>query len=194
MLTQLPHQEDHTASNAFTFVVKLFNSFAYTFEVILHRNVGLRYADSNCLYSLFGLFLYVLFWPAHDLRPLVGFGCLFLFCHCVRRMQATRRRELGDQYHSFYCGDSLISPYVPLASEWQVKKVVEPLLMFTLAGFIGMWNEPLAVLVIIGSVSIFVTNAQVERRQRERVQAMHDAFLENRIAADRFRQQFGNND
>ena len=83
-------------------------------------------------------------------------------------------------------------PLLPWLTQWQVQRVLEPLLLVVAAGLLFPWNQPLAVLMAVGGVAILATNKQSDWRERERVQKMHDAYLENQRAAERFRHSFRN--
>lgn len=183
--------DDQSVGNLTPWIVRLLNGFAYLFEAILHRNIGLRYAESSGFMGGLGLLGFLVFWSKFPVGPLCAFGAVFLVCHAMQRFRARARRRHGDHIHSYYCGDALLVALLPFLNDWQVKAWVEPVLLLAAGFLFGIWNEPLAALCWMGALSLFLTNHTTDQRQQARVYAMHDAMIENRVTAEQFRQWFG---
>lgn len=185
------NHDDQSFDQTALWINRFLNGFAYLFEAILHRNVGLRYAEASGFTGGLGLIGFIVFWSDFHVGPLIAFGAVFLVCHAIQRFRAKARRRCGDHIHSRYCGDACLGRLIPFVNDWQVKTWVEPLLL-VFAGFaFGLWNEPLAALFWTGALSMFLTNHTTDQRQQARVYAMHDAMIENRVKAEQFRRWFG---
>lgn len=184
--------EDHSAQNLANALTRTLNAFAYLLEAIMHKNMGLRYVDACAPFALLILIFYPIFWPGHDLRAYTVFAGLFLIAHIGQRVRAWRRRINGDLCHSYYSGEARLGRYFPRMSERTLKRHVEPILMLVVGGVALHFDRPLGTLLTVSAFAMIITNEQQVRRERERVYAMHDAVLENQMAADRFRGWYGN--
>lgn len=183
--------EDNSTQNWVAALTRTLNAFAYLPEAMMHKNMGLRYVDACAPFALLILVFYPIFWPEHDLRAYMVFGGLFLLSHIGQRIGAYRRRVNGDTCHSFYTGEPLLWRFFSRMSERTLKRQVEPFLMLLVGGVTLYFDRPLGTLFMISAMAMIATNEQQMRRERERVYAMHDALLENQMAADRFRGWFG---
>ncbi len=183
--------EDNSAQNWANALTRTLNAFAYLSEAMIHKNMGLRYVDASAPFALLVLVFYPIFWQEHDLRAYTVFAGLFLLAHIGQRFKAYRRRVNGDVNHSYYAGDPLLWAWFPWMSGRTLRQHVEPFFVLLIGGIVVYFDRPLGVLFMVSAVAMNVTNEQQERRERERVHAMHDALLENQMAADRFRGWYG---
>lgn len=183
--------DGQAAENWLNVFSRTMNAFAYLTEAMIHKNMGLRYIDASIPFALGILVLYPIFWPENDQRAFLVFSALFVLSHIGQRFSAARRRVMGDRFHSFYTGESLLAGLFPRLSERAVKRHVEPLFVVLLGGIALYFDRPLGTLLMVSAGAMIATNEQQMRRERERVYAMHDALLENQMAADRFRGWYG---
>ena len=183
--------DGQAAENWLNFFSRTLNAFAYLTEAMIHKNMGLRYIDGSIAFALGILVLYPIFWPEHDQQTYLVFAGLFVLSHIGQRFSASRRRITGDRFHSFYSGEPLLAGLFPRLSERAVKRHVEPLFVILLGGIALYFDRPLGTLLMVSAGAMIATNEQQMQRERERVYAMHDALLENQMAAERFRGWYG---
>ena len=180
-------QEEKAAESCAWFLERVATSWPYVVEVMLHRRMGIRYLDSRCAFGLLVLLLYPLFWERYDLRPFMIFTAVFVFMHCAQRLKSAWMIRQGDVVHSYYDGYPLLLRLCPWVSEATFKRLVEPLIIGLVGIFTLEFDHPLAVFLIAAGVLHYMMNDREERRQRMRAMTMNDAWLDNQMAADRFR-------
>lgn len=191
MFSSSRSSEDNSAETTAAVLTRTVNAFAYLTEAMLHKNMGLRYADANILFSLGVLLIYAFFWPGHDLRPLGVFAYVFVVAHIWQRLAARGKRLRSDRPHSYYSGTSLLWRLFPWVTERTMKRLIEPWIVVIVGALSLSLDQPVGVLLMISGCAMMVSNEQASHREQEQAIAMHDAFLENRMVAERFRDQFG---
>ncbi|TWT45295.1 hypothetical protein RAS1_17170 [Phycisphaerae bacterium RAS1] len=170
-------------------------AFAVSVEVFLHRadSFGERYLGLQAGAALLLIFFWPVFCePHHDATPMIYFAGLFvLSCMLVRIRVFVRRRRGGPQPHARYSGTPELLHRFKRLDEVKVKQTVEPFLTFAIGAVMLNFSPPLGGYLMIASAGLLISNGQVAEYERRRVSDMHDAYLEQRGVAERFRDMRG---
>ncbi|TWT44392.1 MraY-like glycosyltransferase [Phycisphaerae bacterium RAS1] len=170
-------------------------AFAVSVEVFLHRadSFGERYLGLQAGASLLLIFFWpVLCEPHHDPTPMICFAGLFvLSCMLVRVRVFLRRRRGGPQPHTRYSGTPDLVHRFKRLDEVKVKQTVEPFMTFAIGAVILNFSPPLGGYLMIASAGLLISNGLAAEYERRRVSDMHDAYLEQRGVAERFRDMRG---
>lgn len=75
--------------------------------------------------------------------------------------------------------------------EVKVKQIVEPFLTFAVGAVMLEFSPPLGGYLMIASAGLLISNGLAAEYERRRVSDMHDAYLEQRGVAERFRDMRG---
>lgn len=170
-------------------------AFAVSIEVFLHRadSFGERYLGLQAGAAL----LLIFFWPVfcerhHDPTPMLCFAGMFvLSCMLVRVRTFLRRRRGGPQPHTRYSGTPELVHRFKRLDEVKVKQTVEPFMTFAIGGVVLNFSPPLGGYLMIASAGLLISNGLAAEYERRRVSDMHDAYLEQRGVAERFRDMRG---
>lgn len=170
-------------------------AFAVSVEVIWHRadTFGERYLGLQAGAALLLIFFWpVLCEPHHDPAPMFCFAGLFvLSCMLVRVRVFLRRRRGGPQPHTRYSGTPELLQRFKRLDEGKVKQTVEPFLTFIVGAIMLNFSPPLGGYLMIASAGLLISNGLAAEYERRRVSDMHDAYLEQRGVAERFRDMRG---
>jgi hypothetical protein len=159
-------------------------------EVFLHqpRSFGERYLGLQAGAAMLLLLLYPAFWQGHDIEPLFVFlGAFVVMCACVGARVSERRRNGGPQPHTFYAGRPHLMRLAGRIDEAKVKSVIEPVLVLVVGGLIKNVNEPLGSYLLFAGVGLLISVNAMLAYERKRALDMHDAFMDQRNIAERFR-------
>jgi prepilin signal peptidase PulO-like enzyme (type II secretory pathway) len=172
----------------------LVDSWAVSVVIFLRSGFGVRYSGSQgaMVLLIVPMFLF-LTPPAHDPRPLCWFLGAYLVMWVFARLGALRRRATGDTTHSYYSGWPRLMAIFRFLSESTVKQYVEPVLVALLGAWIGNYNAPLGIYLVVAAVCMAVASLQDELALRRRVMEMNDAVSEQRVIAEQFREMQGDN-
>ncbi|MBX3396697.1 MAG: hypothetical protein KF841_15175 [Phycisphaerae bacterium] len=186
----MPDHREETR-NAFGILVFIARAMAVTVEVFLHRadSFGERYLGLQVI----GGMVMIVFWPilcdpGYPPEPLLIFLATFILM-CVAVRLRTNRRITRDcpQPHSRYNGTPRLMRITGITSEVTVKRVVEPIVMWLTGAFMLSVSPPLGGYLMVTAGSLFITNSLTDGYERRRAVDMHDAYLEQRNVAERFR-------
>ena len=172
----------------------LIESWAISVEVFIRKGFGVRYVGSKGAMVLLIVPMVIIFFSQeHDPRPLCWFLLAYLVMCVFRRVGALRRQTLGDTTHSFYSGRPRLMGLFRFLSEVTVKQFVEPLFVALTGAFIGNYNAPLGMYLLIAAACVGVSVFNSEMSVRRRVMEMTDAVNEQQVVAERFREIQGDN-
>jgi hypothetical protein len=143
------------------------------------------------------LVMMLLWWMAtHDDFMLLWIG-FWLLCFIKRRAEAVRLAKNGARIHSHYDG----WPFDAIRfarSERAAKMMVEPILVGILGGFLfwvyqenGWRPTGLPYFVLSGVVTLPFVEMVKQTAWDKRLQGMHDARLEQEMAVQDYRDQYG---
>jgi hypothetical protein len=168
-------------------VLLVMRALACSVEVFLHKSstFGERYLGAQVAVALVILFIFPAFTPGRDPGPLWYFACAFLVaCAAIRGgiVRRQRRGELGP--HSFYTGTPL-----PLGrlKETTVKRFFEPVVVWIASAIAGEFSPMLSSYLAIAGVGLLLSVNLTVAAERKRVLDMHDAYMEQRRAAEDWR-------
>lgn len=185
----LPSSADQFKRGVSIFVF-LCRALALSVEVFLHRtgSFGERYIGLQAGATVLLIFFYPVFWKGHDPRPVLVFlGCYLFMNLCVRARTQLRRKRGGPQPHSLYTGAPWVLSFLPRMSEEKIKTFIEPMLVFLTGVFTMALNEPLGGYLLIASAGLLVSTNLTAGYERKRALDMHDAYVDGRGTAERFR-------
>jgi hypothetical protein len=170
-------------------------AFAVSVEVFLHRadSFGERYLGLQAGAALLLIFFWPVFCePHHDPTPMFIYaGAYALACVVIRaRLQLRRKRGL-PQPHTRYNGTPELLRRFKRLDEVKVKQTVEPFMTFAIGAVILNFSPPLGGYLMIASAGMLISNGLAAEYERRRVSDMHDAYLEQRGVAERFRDMRG---
>lgn len=167
------------------------NAFARTFsmtvEVFLRGGFGSRYLGMHAAGGIVLIPFWSVFWPREDCRPLLGFLFAYLAMCFLARLGMGWRALRGVRSHTRYNGRPRLLRLCPWMDEVRFKKQVEPVLVFTLGVLLLPLSQPLGSFLMVAAFALVVSVHMVDTYGRVRAMDMHDAFLEQRELAERFR-------
>lgn len=177
-------EELKTAANWLAFLAQ---SLAFTVEVILHRGFGARYFGLQVPAGIVVVLVYTLFWPGWDLRPLLGFLAAVLLLCLIGRIGSLARNCSAEQWHSYYTGESRFSRLLPRWSESAIKRFAEPAFVLLCGALMLQFDRPLGLYLMLAAAGLFVSVSLAAEGRRRRELDLHDAYLDQRQLAERFR-------
>jgi hypothetical protein len=149
----------------------------------IRNGFGARAHEPHVLYTFGGLM-----WLS------CGYGGFRLYFLCWLAVMAARRVETlrlalkGVRYHTRYQGHPFAAMLMPRVKTEAHARYAEPLLCLAVGLVLVTISEPVGFFVMAGFVSFagcMAIDAMIDQR---RVEAMHDAEMEMRYYAERFRQ------
>jgi hypothetical protein len=178
-------------ANASQWVMLILQSCAATGEVYLHRGFGERYLSISGVVGVGVVLFFSLFWPGHNLQPLMIFLGIYVVL-CVRaRVECLCRRWRGDAPHSYYNGLPRMMRLLPTWDEVTVKRFVEPLTTFLIGACWLPQNQPLGFYLMITAFCMAATNTAFDGWNRVQALDMNDAVVRQQQIAERFRKLRG---
>lgn len=168
-------------------LIFMMRTLAASVVVFLRRNFGEQYLGGPAAAVLIAVPLFVTAWPGHDVRPLLWFLPVYLYACLLHRVVIVRRKRRGVVLHRYYGGDSLLRRFFPRMSESTMRRGMEPLVAM-IAGLLLMpVSEPLGSYIMLAGSGLFISENVNDTMQREHVQRMHDAYLEQQFYMEQFR-------
>ncbi len=194
MMSEQNQADNNSMKTALGIVNFVCRSLATSVEVFLHRSgsFGERYLGLQAAAAVLCIFGYTAFWPYTDVRPVLGFMVAYIAALAVARVGVfVRRRRAGPAVHSFYTGTPRLTRLLGRASEFWIKRFVEPALVF-IAGVLTLAaNEPLGVYLMAASFALFASVNLAAEFVRTRALNMNDAFIDQSTVAEQFRDMRG---
>jgi hypothetical protein len=176
------------------FIALMLRLLAASVEVFLRHEgtFGERYLGGRALFAGLLIFFFPVFWPDEDPRPmLVYFGLYLAACACIRVATVRRIKRGGPQPHSLYSGEPRLMRITGRISEVTIKGIVEPMLAFVVGALCLPVSEPLGVYLILTALGLLASVQLALGEERQRAIDMNDAYLDQRDAAERFREMQG---
>jgi hypothetical protein len=178
---------------AMNFVLLICQSFAATGEAFLHKGHGRRWPGIPGFIGLMVILFFPLLWPTEDPHPLIWAMEAYVLACLVARIGIVSREFRGViVVHSQYSGTPRIMRLLPFLSESTIKRLIEPVLVFTVGVFLLAVNKPLGSYLMVVAWGLFISTNVAEAWARSRVQDLHDSAAEQREIAERFRRSNGN--
>jgi hypothetical protein len=187
MRQQQPERPMNQASDSLNWLLLFFQSVAVACELFLHKRHGRRWLGIQGVYGLMVILLFPLLWPREDAGPLVWFMGAYVGA-CVLARAGVLCRGVQSGGHSFYSGTPRIMRVLPFLSEPIIKRLIEPMLVFSIGMLALSANKPLGSYLILAALGLFVSTNAAEMQMQARVQDFHDAIAEQREVDERFRQ------
>lgn len=154
-------------------------------EVPLHRCFGPRYFGLPSALAFAMIPLFSVFWPAEDCRPLLWYTAFYaVMCGAGRLSTAKPARTA---VHSRYSGLPRLARFLPWMSEEQIKRQVEPALVFGLGVALLAFSPPLGSYLLTCSLAMAVMHSMTDAYGRQRAMDLYDGFLDQQDVAERFR-------
>lgn len=169
-------------------------SLAATVEVFLHksRTFGERYLGLQAAAAVLVIFFSTAFWRDENIAPVLLFLLAYLVaCGIARFAVMARVKSGGAQIHTYYTGAPRIMRWVGSMSEETVKRIVEPMLVFLIGALVLQANVPLGTYLMLAAGGLFASVNLAAGFDRTRALDMHDAYLDQCNAAERFREMHG---
>lgn len=169
----------------------LCRALALSVEVFLHRTgtFGERYIGLQAGATFLLILFFPIFWKGHNPEPLFVFlGCYLFMSVCIRARIQLRRKRGGPQPHTLYTGTPWLMRFTGRLSESTVKTFVEPMVVFFSGVFMMPLSEPLGGYLLLASLGLLVTTNLTLGYERKRALDMHDAYMDQRGSAERFRE------
>lgn len=165
-------------------------ALAATVEVFLHRaeTFGERYLGPQVGIALLVLFFFPAFWQGHDPDPVMWFLAAFLAACVVIRVRTQKRRSRGGpQPHTLYSGVPHLSRIAGKMDERTVKSKLEPVLVWLTGFIVAELNRPLGAYLMLAAFGLLIATHAALALERKRALDVHDAFIDQRGVAERFR-------
>lgn len=186
----LPGSRKMEFQNGVSIFVFLCRALALSVEVFLHRleSFGERYIGLQAGAAVLLMLFFPICCEGQSAEPLLFFLACFLFmCICVRARVHLRRKRGGSQPHTLYTGTPRLMRVFRRMPEEKVKGIVEPLLTFLVGALALGLSQTLGCYLILASLGLLVSTNLTLGYERKRALDMHDAFIEQRGASERFR-------
>lgn len=169
------------------FVLLVMRALACSVEVFLHRSstFGERYLGAQAAIAALIMLFLPAFAPAHDPTALWCFlGVYVLACASIRAGIVKRklRGELGP--HSFYTGTPVL---LGRLGETAVKRIVEPVVVWIASAVLAELDPLLAGYLAVAGFGLLLSVSLTAAAERKRMLDMHDAYVEQRRAAEDWR-------
>ncbi|MBI1380787.1 MAG: hypothetical protein GC161_06840 [Planctomycetaceae bacterium] len=169
-------------------------ALATTVEVFLHEGgtFGERYIGAQAVAGVVLLIVFPAFCPGGDDETLLAFLCLYVLgCVGVRGRAVKRRSRGGSQPHSYYSGSPWVMRLSRRLSERTAKAVVEPALVWLLGALMAEVDRTLGGFLLLAGFGLLISVHASLALERTRILDMHDALIQQRDVAERFRRLRG---
>jgi hypothetical protein len=160
-------------------------------EVFLHRvdSFGERYMGLQAGAAFLLIFFFPVLCERHDPTPLLYFlGAYCFMCICVKARIQKRRRLGRPQPHSYYSGYPLLLQRSGARHEQRVKALLEPVVVWLTGALVMPLSVPLGGYLLVAGVGLAISVHSSLVQERKRALDLHDAFMEQRGIAERFRE------
>jgi hypothetical protein len=174
-----PFKNARTGINLFGVLA---NGYATTVTPFLRRGFGREALGVNGIVAALIILIYA--WVTNSPEMITVFW-VFLAAVAYQRVYGFRQRANCQVVHSRYAGDPVVAKCFA-KSERVAREVVEPLICIVAGACLWSWSEPAGRFVLCGSFALLASRGVDTQVTRNRVQAMHDAAIEQRIVADVF--------
>lgn len=174
-----------------TFIAR---TFAVTVEVFLRRadSFGQRYFAMQAAAAFVLILVWPAFWERHSAEPMLVFLLLYwLGLLRARISTAARVRRGGPQPHSLFNGTPLLQRFFRRTPEQRIKTGLEFLVVFLAGALLLPVSQPLGVYLMFAAFGAGATSGMSGALQHRRSLDLHDAFVEQRDAAEAFRRMRG---
>jgi hypothetical protein len=165
------------------------NSWATTFEVFLHRDIGSRYLGPNALGGFLLIPFFLIFFEGYDGGPMVNLWLVFIAMCAMHRWSFLWRRRKSPT-HSFYTGWPWLLPEKYSQYEVKFKQIYEPMLILALGFPMTVFSPPVGMYMIVGSFCLGMKVGMGEFLTEQRSLDMNDAVVEQQLLAERFRRRY----
>ncbi len=187
---QLPGSSKIEFQNIVSVFVFLCRALALSVEVFLHRveSFGERYIGVQAAAAMLLMIFFPICLKEHSPQPLFFFLACFLFmCICIRARVQLRRKRGGAQPHTLYTGTPRLMRFFRRMREEQVKAIAEPMFTFAVGVLAIPASQTLGCYLMLASLGLLVSANLTLGYDRKRALDMHDTFIDQRGAAERFR-------
>ncbi|GIK18977.1 MAG: hypothetical protein BroJett004_11410 [Planctomycetota bacterium] len=174
-----------------TFIAR---TFAVTVEVFLRRadSFGQRYFAMQAAAAFVLILVWPAFWEGHSAEPMLVFLLLYWLALLRARIcTAARVRRGGPQPHSLYNGAPVLQRVFRRTPEQRIKAGLEFLVVFLVGALLLAVSEPLGAYLMFAAFGAGATSGMSGALQHRRSLDLHDAFVEQRDAAEAFRRMRG---
>jgi hypothetical protein len=176
--------------DAMHWLLLICGSLAATCEVFLHKGFGRRYGGICTAIGALLILFYSALWPGDEPRPMLWFLAGYVLACFFARIGAVG--HLWNGSHSRYSGRPRIMRLLPFFSENTIKRMIEPIVVFSIGVSLLPVTQPLGSYLILAAWGLFISTNAAEAQTRSRVQDLHDSVAEQRDIAERFRRSEGN--
>jgi hypothetical protein len=162
-------------------------ALACSLEVFLHKSstFGERYLGAQAAVAALIMFIFPIFARDQDPTALWCFLAAYLVLCAAARSAVLARRKRGEMgSHSFYTGTPRL---LGRSRETVVKGMVEPILVWTVSAVVSDAAPLLAGYLAVAGAGLFVSVQLTVAAERKRLIDMHDAYTEQRRAAEEWR-------
>lgn len=174
-----------------TFIAR---TFAVTVEVFLRRpdSFGQRYFGMQAAAGFVLILFWPVFWEGHSSEPMLVFLLLYWLALLRARIStAARIRRRGPQPHSHFNGAPLLQRVFRRTPEQRIKTGLEFLVVFLAGALLLPASQPLGAYLMFAAFGAGATSGMSGALQHRRSLDLHDAFVEQRDAAEAFRRMRG---
>jgi hypothetical protein len=158
----------------------LVNGGATTVTPFLRRGFGSEALGLNGILAGLIILLYGGFTNSPEMMT---FFWVWLIAVAYQRLYGFRQRANGQVVHSRYAGDPVVGRRFA-KSERVAREVVEPLICVVVGACLWSWSEQVERFVLCASFCLLVCRGIETQVTRNRIQAMQDASLEQKVLSD----------
>ncbi len=174
--------------NTASLLLFLCDCLAFTVVVFLRRDFGRRYIGLQGL-GIIAPLLWPLLMPQHDPRPMLLFFGLILCACLLNRVCGLIRRKAISEMHSRYSGTPYLRCVLRNWDEVTIKQLGEPLLIFAAGAIVESFSLQLAAYLAVAGCALAISVAADRAAEHRRVEDLHDAYLEQQLLAEQFREK-----
>lgn len=174
-----------------TFIAR---TFGVTVEVFLRRpeSFGERHLGMQAAAAFVLILVWPAFWEGHSAEPMLVFLLLYWLALLRARVcTAARVRRGGPQPHSRSNGVPVLQRVFRRTPEQRIKAGLEVLVVFLVGALLLAVSEPLGAYLMFAAFGAGATSGMSGALQHRRSLDLHDAFVEQRDAAETFRRMRG---
>ncbi|MFN0007199.1 MAG: hypothetical protein ACKVXR_04760 [Planctomycetota bacterium] len=173
------------------FVLLVMRALACSVEVFLHRSstFGERYLGAQAAIAAAIMLFLPAFAPAHDPTSTWCFlGVYVLACASIRAGIVKRKIRGEIAPHSFYTGTPVLLGRG--RGETAVKRFVEPVVVWIASAALAEFDPLLAGYLAAAGLGLLLSVSLTAAAERKRMLDMHDAYVEQRRAAEDWRSMY----
>lgn len=177
-----------TTSNVLSFIT---SAFTRTLTVFFHKGHGSQYLGLEAALAVPLILVFAVFWPGHDLQPLMVFLWAYLGACLFARLKMWGAESRGEIIHSRYDGRPRLMSILKTRDELSIKGTTEPAIALAIGFVTLMFNQPLGMFLVLAAFAQAINVSMVAAYEKAQTRQSIDSMIEARQHTDRVREAMG---